>query len=305
MTPVPRPDPLRPVTDAEVDEFWRDGVVCLRGVIDPAVVAVMAGPVEETLVDERVTTDMTAFGDALAAGTGARLLVDEAASRAPVTRGRFRSGVDHWRVHPAFASFACDSALPTIIARLLRSTQIWLYEDSVLVKEPGTHEPTAFHQDLSYFQVDGQQVATCWVPLDPNDESTGAVSYVVGSHRRDPLYRPNYFVTDEPISDTEGGLVPDPRLEPDRELRSFATVPGDVIVHHARTIHGAPGNSSTTTRRRAISVRYCGDDARYHRRRGAPLKPHHHGVADGDPLGGRDCPLVFPVLDPSLENATA
>ena len=204
-------------------------------------------------------------------------------------------------MHPAFAAFATSSALPAVVARVLRSEHLWLYEDSVLVKEPGTHEPTAFHQDLSYFQVDGTQVATCWIPLDPNDESTGAVSYVIGSHTRDPLYRPNYFVTNEPIGDTEGDLVPDPVTWRDRELRVFTTEPGDMIVHHARTIHGARGNASTTTRRRAISVRYCGDDARYHRRRGAPVKPHQQHVADGDPLGGPDCPLVHPTLEPVPE----
>ncbi len=296
------PDPLRSVTDTEVDDFWRDGVVCLRGVLAPDDVAAMAQPVEETLLDGRVTTDMTALGDALAVGVGATVLVDEDARDASTTRGRFRSGVDHWRVHPSFAAFASRSALPAIVARLLRSERLWLYEDSVLVKEPGTHEPTAFHQDLAYFQVDGRQIATCWVPLDDNDESTGAVSYVIGSHLRDRLYRPNYFVTDEPIGDTEGDVLPDPRQGAGAELlRAFATAPGDIVVHHARTIHGARGNSSTTARRRAISVRYCGDDARYHMRRGAPLKPHQDRVADGDPLGGPDCPLVFPILDPSLE----
>ncbi len=37
--------------------------------------------------------------------------------------------------------------------------------------------------------------------------------------------------------------------------------PGDVLVHQAMTIHGAPGNSSSTVRRRAYSIRWTGDDA--------------------------------------------
>ncbi len=47
------------------------------------------------------------------------------------------------------------------------------------------------------------------------------------------------------------------------EILSFVTEPGDITVHHARTIHGADGNASTDIRRRAVSVRYCGDDVRY------------------------------------------
>jgi len=60
-----------------------------------------------------------------------------------------------------------------------------------------------------------------------------------------------------------------------------------------RTLHGAPPNPSTL-RRRAISIRYCGDDARYRIRPGAPQKSHHRAVCDGDPLGGEDCPQVWP-----------
>ncbi len=297
-------DPTRPVTDDEIEAFWRDGVVCLRGVLDPADVAAMAGPVAATLADSRATTDMTELGEALSQAGAATMLVDAIAQRA-ARRGHFRSGVDHWRLHPAFADFATRSALPAIAAALLRSERVWLYEDSVLVKEPGTHEPTAYHQDLSYFQIEGRQVCTSWVPLDPNDSSTGAVSYVRGSHMWKGPYRPNYFVTDAPIADTEGDLVPDIRgRRGDYDLVTFETGPGDVVVHHACTIHGAEGNSSTDRMRRAISVRYCGDDARYHRRRGAPLKAHHQLVADGDPLGGPDCPLVWPTLDPALEIPT-
>ena len=36
-----------------------------------------------------------------------------------------------------------------------------------------------------------------------------------------------------------------------------------------------------------------GDDARYHFRPGAPRKPHHDFVHEGDALGGPDCPEVW------------
>lgn len=286
----------------EITAFWRDGVVCLRGILDPAVANALAEPVEEALVDPSTTVDMTAMGEALGRA-GTTVLVDQQVAAAGTRRGQFRSGVDHWRNHPAFADFACRSALPAVVAQVLQSDHVWLYEDSVLVKEPGTQEPTAFHQDLSYFHVDGTQVCTCWVPLDPNDQHSGAVTYVIGSHRWPDVYRPNLFVTDAPIPDTEGEPVPDlGGIDGDHDLVSFATGPGDVVIHHARTLHGAPGNASATTRRRAVSVRYCGDDARYRIRRGAPRKPHHHRVHDGDPLGGPDCPLVWAAdgtpLDP-------
>ena len=288
------PAPLRPVTDDEIDTFWRDGVVCLRSIMPAEWLDRMAGPVDETIVDPAVTTDMTEMGGDLAAGLGATVLVDE---RAPTgtPRGQFRSGVDHWRVHPDFAAFATESPLPGIVAALLRSDKVNLYEDSVLVKEPGTIERTAFHQDQAYFHVDGRQVCTTWVPLDPVRRETGAVGYVRGSHEWDRTWRPNFFVTTETLPDTVGDVVPDIHAAlDDYDVVFFDVEPGDLTVHHARTLHGAEANRSATLRRRAMSVRYCGDDARYHIRRGAPLKPHHETVSDGYVVDHEACPVVWP-----------
>lgn len=281
----------RAVTAEEVDAFWRDGVVCLRGILEPALVGAMEAPVAELLHLPEMA-DLTAMGDALASGGHEveREAVESAA------RGRFVSGVDHWRIHEAFRAFAVDGPLGSIGGALLRSSKVNLWEDSVLVKEPGTQERTAWHQDMAYFHVEGEQVCTMWCPLDQVTGATGAVRYVVGSHRWGDVFQPNLFVSTMAIPGTQGSAVPDiDRLVAAGEavVVSFDTEPGDVTVHHARTIHGAGANSSPTRWRRAISVRYCGDDARYFRRAGAPMKPHHHEVADGDVLAGPDCPVVW------------
>ena len=180
--------------------------------------------------------------------------------------GHVRAGTDHWTVMPAFREFAVASPLGAIAARLLRSETVRLYEDSVLVKEPGTPERTAFHQDLAYFHLDGTQLCTTWVPLDPVTADSGAVEFVAGSHRRPNRYRPNFFVTTMSMPDTDGEEVPeDAGVRDDERTISFDTEPGDITVHHARTIHGAHPNRSAQQRRRAISVRYAGDvDAHVH-----------------------------------------
>ena len=60
-------------------------------------------------------------------------------------------------------------------------------------------------------------------------------------------------------------------------------------------MHGAPANTSVTRRRRAISVRYCGDDARTRLRAGAPRKPHQRSWTDGQRLAGPEHPQVWPA----------
>lgn len=284
--------PLRAVTDDELATFERDGVVCLRSILPVDEVLAMAGPIDAMLATDEAA-DLSAMADALEAGAGAARLVDDRVGADGTPRGRFLAGTDHWCVHAEFEHFALESAVPAVVAQLLRSDHVWLYEDSVLVKEPGTQERTGFHVDMAYFHLDGDRVCTTWVPLDEVDASTGAVRYVVGSHRDDTEYRPNMFVSDMQLPGTEGADVPDFDTLEGARIVSFDTAPGDVIVHHARTVHGAGANSSATRRRRAISVRYAGDDVVYRHRTGAPGKPHHTGLRDGDALAPPAFPLAF------------
>ncbi len=288
--------PLRPVTDAEIEAFRTDGVVCLRGVMPADWLERMAAPVEEAISGD-AAADLSEMGDHLAAA-GAERTVDTSVQDGDGPRGRFVAGTDHWRLQDEFLEFAVSSPLGAIVSALLGVDDVWLYEDSVLVKEPGTEERTAFHQDMAYFHLDGDSVCTTWVPLDPVTAESGAVRYVLGSHLDRTRYRPNLFVTTMSIPGTEGEEVPDyDRVEVRGEARivSFDTEPGDVVVHHARTIHGAHANASATRRRRAISVRYAGTGTVFAPVPGAPGKPHHEVVAPGAPLDDGHFPRAWPA----------
>lgn len=280
------------ISEEDVATFWRDGVVCLRQVLPIEWLDRMVEPLEAALVSA-ATTDLSAFGDDLEANAGAVREVDDAVRTLKVPRGHFKAGTDHWCEQPEFLEFATRSPLGELVARLLGSEHVWLYEDSVLVKEPGTEEKTAFHQDMAYFHLAGELVCTTWVPLDPVTAETGAVRFVAGSHRDRTQYRPNLFVTRMALPDTFGDDVPDFDVEQAGKARivSFDTEPGDITVHHARTIHGGYANRSATQRRRAISVRYAGDGTVFEAKPGRLPKAHHAGLHDGDPLA----PPVFPL----------
>jgi ectoine hydroxylase-related dioxygenase (phytanoyl-CoA dioxygenase family) len=281
---------VRPVTSQQVEAYERDGVVCLRQVMPAAWLERMAAPIEAELAAAR-SADLSEMARAIEAG-GGEILEDPAIE--PASSGRFIAGTDHWRSNADFRAFATESPLAEIAAALMRSETVHLYEDSLLVKEPGSKERTAYHQDLAYFHVEGEQVCTSWCPLDPVTPETGAVSYVRGSHRWGKVYRPNLFVSRVDIPGTQGEPLPPIDDHPeDYDLVQFSLEPGDVTVHHARTLHGAGGNATPRQRRRAISVRYTGDDARFHLRPGAPTKPHHEGLAEGDALGGEGAPQAW------------
>ena len=284
------------ISDDDVAAFWRDGVVCLRQVMPAEWLDRMVEPLERALTSA-ATTDLSAFGDELEANAGAVRVVDESVHASSATRGHFKAGTDHWCEQPEFLTFATESPLGEIVAQLLGSSQVWLYEDSVLVKEPGTEEKTAFHQDMAYFHLAGELVCTTWVPLDPVTAENGAVRFVAGSHRDRTRYKPNLFVTRMALPDTEGEDVPDydaALFAGEARIVSFDTEPGDITVHHARTIHGGHANRSATQRRRAISVRYAGDGTVFGSKPGALPKPHHAGMHDGDALVPPAFPLAWP-----------
>ncbi len=280
MSAEPAQEPEH-VPTAAVGDFWRDGFVVLRGVIAAATLERLVAAVARVSQDGSCS-DMTAMAADLGVASGG--------DRESQSSGAFIAGVDHWREDPDLAWYATDSELPRIVASVLRSSCLWLYEDSVLVKQPHTRERTHWHQDGAYFQVAGEQICTTWCPLDSVTEDSGGLTYSVRSHHSGELYRPNLFVSDEPLPGTEGEVIPERLPGP---TRTVGLEPGDILIHHARTLHAAGGNH-TDRQRRAVSVRYCGDDVRYRTRPGTPLKPHHSTVTDGDVLGGPDCPQVWP-----------
>lgn len=60
-----------------------------------------------------------------------------------------------------FRQFSVNGSAPEIAASLLSSDKINFFGDQVFVKEPGTRERTAFHQDATYFEIEGEKSACC------------------------------------------------------------------------------------------------------------------------------------------------
>ena len=82
---------------------------------------------------------------------------------------------------------------------------------------------------------------------------------------------------------------------------SWTMQPGDAILFDYRTVHGAPANQGPH-RRRAFSMRWVGDDARYVERPGRTSPPYPgHDMQAGQRLRED----WFPVLWPRPSDRTA
>ena len=301
------PKQLRHVTDDEVRTYERDGVVYLPNIIDIEWAKRLSSAIDELISwaekpAQQADQVLDLTGLALAASTATalppagpsewgsprqlagRVAVDQRV-RPKSARGHFVSVTSAWQLHPAIRELAIDSPLPEIAALLTGSNKLYLYDDQLLVKPPGTMERTAWHQDQGYDHIAGDKVCAIRVPADRETSELGLIQYLRGSHRSGKIYKVNYFISDATAPDDAGESIPKIEgHESNFDIVTYAPGPGDVVVHHLRTLHGAAGNSSETDTRRAVTFRYAGDDVRYYFRRFAPPAQRPSQLRDGDPL---------------------
>ena len=51
-----------------------------------------------------------------------------------------------------------------------------------LLKKPGTHKETPWHQDMPYYCVNGNDTGSLWIPLDNVDKENN-LKLILGSHK--------------------------------------------------------------------------------------------------------------------------
>ncbi len=198
-----------------------------------------------------------------------------------------------WKQFDGYRALVKDSAMAELAARLMRSKTARIFHDHILVKEPGNSIVTPWHQDGSYYLVEGDQSVSFWVPLDavPRDRT---IEYVAGSHRWGKKYKPERFDGTDLFEDDASEAVPDVDANRDAlDIVGWQVEPGDAVAFGFRTLHGAPANASPD-RRRVISIRWVGDDARFVQRPG-PTSPAFPDLTfeDGAPFGGPEFPVLF------------
>jgi phytanoyl-CoA hydroxylase len=143
-------------------------------------------------------------------------------------------------------------------------------------KPAGTSHETPPHQDNFYFCLQPPHVATLWLALDAVDAENGCLRYVAGSHLGGfrPHQRTQMLGFSQGISD----------YGPDDVAREavIELQPGDLVAHHAMTIHRADPNRSPTRQRRAFAMVFhgasCARDEDAQRRYQQSLASQHQSL---------------------------
>jgi len=260
------------ITEQQIENFQRDGAVMVPGV--------MTGWMDE--LRQGIDRNMSEPG--------------EYASENSVTEGRFFDDYVNWTRIPEFERIVRESPVAEIASRAMRSESAQFFHDHVLVKEPGTPKETPWHQDGPYYFVEGAQTVSFWIPAEPVTEAT--LRFIAGSHKWDKMVRPVSWADDSDFyADKQDWIpVPDPDANPgDMRVLEWNMQPGDAVLFDFRTVHGARGNF-TPHRRRALSLRWVGDDARYVQRSGRTSPPFPgHNMTEGQRLREDWFPTIWPT----------
>ena len=197
-----------------------------------------------------------------------------------------------------FRRFVTDSPAAEIAATIMESQRINFFYDAIWVKGPATPKRSRWHQDQPYYPIDGKQFCVIWLALEALQKDV-CLELLKGSHRWGTWYEPEltrhgqnlYRPGESPFT-----RLPDIESErQDYDILSWDMAPGDCIVFHALTVHGAPGNRYQDRWRRAGSTFWMGDDTVFAERPG-PVRPsfHGHGLNFGDPMNSPYFPQIWP-----------
>tara|TARA_R110002096_G_scaffold436056_1_gene666515 strand:+ start:77387 stop:78190 length:804 start_codon:yes stop_codon:yes gene_type:complete len=262
------------LNDTHKKTYAKDGVVKVSEAFDPKWVEFLRRATDENMKNPGVMAEEYAKSN---------------------TSTRFFGDQYIWTRNDDFRKFIFESEAARIAAELMGSVKINMFFDHLLVKEPGSVEPTPWHQDGPYWKVKGSQICSVWFAMDDVTEESGGVRYVRGSHNTGVRYRPQSFSGEGHQEYGEAGLETMPDIDAtmsEDNIICYELKPGDCLIHHADTIHGAKGNKTAAARRRGYATRWTGDDVVWDPRMGTTDVLRDPGLKPGDPL---DCDL-FPVV---------
>lgn len=263
------------LTDDLKETYRNDGVVRVKDAFDPKWVGFLRSATDENMRNPGIMAEEYAKAE---------------------NSTRFFGDQFIWTRNEAFKKFVFESEAAPLAAALMGASKINMFFDHLLVKEPGSIEPTPWHQDGPYWKIKGEQICSIWFAMDHVSEENGGVRYVKGSHRNGKRYRPQSFSGEGHVEYGEAGLTTMPDIDQtvsEKDIICYELEPGDCLIHHANIIHGARGNKRAQSRRRGYATRWAGDDIVWDPRKGTTDVLHDPGLRPGDPLDSELFPVVW------------
>jgi len=269
--------PIRKLTPQEIQAYQDDGVVMVKGLVEPSWLNMIEQGVEDALNNASV------MGKFMSRKTQGYNMDAFLWKRVDVLRDLiYYSPFAHWA------------------QQLMGSKEVRFFYDQMFVKEPGTDAPTPWHQDLTFWPIEGNQICSFWIPLDPVTRESSGLQYVKGSHKWSNRYRAVSPDMNATTLNSDLELVPDINANLDKyDVVDWEMEPGDVLMFHPLTLHGSSGNKTRKQKRRALALRWTGEDVKYAPKDATMPVAYEHTSIEGQGLSGGAFPIILPKHDPS------
>ncbi len=177
---------------------------------------------------------------------------------------------------------------PAIIDRVadVLGGDAMLWSAGFFVKEGRTPNYVSWHQDLTYWGLEPEDVVTAWVALTPSTVESGCMRVIPGSHKGEILPHANTYAATNLLSRGQEIAV-----EVDEaKAVNVVLAPGQMSLHHVKIAHNSEPNRASH-RRAGFAIRYIAPHVRQNR----PLRDtatlvrgsdrHHHFDPEPAPHG--------------------
>jgi phytanoyl-CoA hydroxylase len=230
------------LTQDQIDAYWRDGYVCIRGLFG-------SDDLEPWL---RHTRELA--GGTVAPPPAMQMVRDVMVAKkayAPPTREHEICKINFFENDPTYMGYARHPALLDCLESLL-GPEILFVNSMVITKPPGVDGRHPLHQDLLYFGFrPGDAVVGTWTALEPVTRQNGCLAVLPGSHRGELLEHdvPDWDYVNFGFLGVKGVGAAADRVHVEMDA-------GDTLLFHSLLLHGS-GQNRTEGFRRAISVHYA------------------------------------------------
>ena len=164
----------------------------------------------------------------------------------------------------------------------------------LFIKEPESEAYVSWHQDLTYTPIKPHDGVSIWLALSPSNRETGCMRMLPGTHRDGIRTHQDTFGEHNVL--TRGQNID--AIDPDNAV-DLVLEPGQMSLHHGRTIHGSAPNLGNERRIGVVVQQFIPPHVR---------ETHGEGYAltvRGTDNHGHFRPWQRPTEDMSPESAAA
>jgi ectoine hydroxylase-related dioxygenase (phytanoyl-CoA dioxygenase family) len=228
--------PLNPITQQHIDDYRRDGVVCLRQMFDAEWIETLKRGAQDVIADPN------------------------AHGQIGPSHGAMTSVAFLWRKPGPFRDFVMNSPVGEVVGRVIEADTIQIFHDHLFHKPAKSPSIMQWHAD-HLWPFTGTMIPNIWVALSPVNKENGRIEFVAGYHRF-------CIETGSRFGPAGDGTFRFPDFQAERDNPDFPfkfvtwdLKPGDAVLFHVDIPHYSKGNDSDELARTGLAVRVIGDDS--------------------------------------------